>query len=167
MKIASIVAVGQQNEIGANNDLLWRLPLDLQHFKDITWGHHVLMGRKSYEALPPKFRPLAGRVNIIVSRDPSLKIEGCKTVTTIEEGVAFARECGEQELMILGGGEIYKQTMPILDTIYLTRVHGSFPHADTHFPAIDEQVWEAVSTEAHAADEKHKYAFDFIEYRRK
>ena len=167
MKLAIVVAIGEQYEIGANNDLLWRLPIDLQHFKDITWGHHVLMGRKSYESLPPRFRPLAGRVNIIVSRDPTLITEGCKNVTSIEDGIQWAKDNGEQELMLLGGGEIYKLVLPITDTLYLTRVHGIFPDADTFFPAIDEAEWDTISTEHHGIDEKHKYSFDFIEMRRK
>jgi dihydrofolate reductase len=167
MIITIVVAVGQKNEIGGSGDLLWVLPKDMNHFKNITWGHHVLMGRKTYESIPGKFRPLAGRPNIVVSRDPSLKSEGCKNVVTIEEGIEFAKINGEEDLMIIGGGEIYNLTYPLTDRIYLTRVHHTFPEADTHFPEIEMDKWETVSTEFIKADEKHKYDFEFIELRRK
>lgn len=166
MIISAVVAVGMNNEIGAKGDLLWVLPKDMAHFKNITWGHHVLMGRKSFDSLPPKYRPLPGRPNIVISRDPNLKLDGCKTVTTVEEGIKFAEDNGEEELMITGGGEIYKLALPLTDVIHLTRVHASFPEADTHFPEIDMDEWETISTELIEADEKHKYSFEFIELRR-
>jgi dihydrofolate reductase len=166
MIITIVVAVGMYNEIGGNGDLLWVLPRDMGHFKNITWGHHVLMGRKTYESIPAKFRPLAGRPNIIVSRDASLRNEGCKNVTSIEEGIKFAQDNGEEELMIIGGGEIYKLVFPMTDRIYLTRVHHTFPEADTHFPEINKNEWKTISTELIHADEKHIYDFDFIELKR-
>ena len=92
MIISAVAAVGLNNELGAKGDLLWVLPKDMAHFKHITWGHHVVMGRKSFESIPAKFRPLAGRTNIIVSRDPNLKYKGCKNVTTVEEAIKFAKE---------------------------------------------------------------------------
>ena len=167
MIISAIVAVGARNEIGAKGDLLWVLPKDMAHFKNITWGHHVLMGRKSFESIPAKFRPLAGRPNIIVSRDATLFNEGCKNVTSIEDGIKFTRDNGEEELMIIGGGEIYKAALPKTERIYLTRVHHAFPEADTHFPEIDMSHWETFSTELIHADAKHKYDFEFIELRRR
>jgi dihydrofolate reductase len=167
MIISAVVAIGKNNEIGTKGDLLWVLPKDMAHFKNITWGHHVLMGRKSFESIPAKFRPLAGRPNIVISRDPNLKHEGCKNVTSTDEGIKFAKDNGEEELMIIGGGEIYKQLLSITDKIHLTRVHASFPEADAHFPDVDPQIWETVSTELIKADEKHKYDFEFIELRRK
>ena len=167
MIISAVVAVGSNNEIGAKGDLLWVLPKDMAHFKNITWGHHVLMGRKSYESIPAKFRPLVGRTNIVVSRDATLRYEGCKNVTTIDQGIKFATDNGEEELMIIGGGEIYKLAFSLIDRIHLTRVHHSFAEADTHFPEIEEDKWETISTELIKADEKHKYDFEFIELRRK
>jgi dihydrofolate reductase len=166
MIITIVVAVGQKNEIGGSGDLLWGLPKDMNHFKNITWGHHVLMGRKTYESIPAKFRPLAGRPNIVVSKDPNQKNEGCKNVTSIEEGIKFAKDKGEEELMIIGGGEIYKLTFPMTDKIYLTRVHHAFPEADTFFPEIENDKWKTVSTELIHKDEKHKYDFEFIELNR-
>ena len=166
MIITAVVAVGMNNEIGAKGDLLWVLPKDMLHFKTITWGHHVLMGRKTFESIPAKFRPLAGRPNIIVSRDTSLRYDGCKNVTSMEEGIKFAQDNGEAELMLIGGGEIYRHLFPVTDRIYLTRVHASFPEADTHYPDIVPEEWETLSTEHIQADEKHKYSFDFSELRR-
>ncbi len=167
MIISAIVATGLNNEIGGNGDLLWVLPKDMAHFKNTTWGHHVLMGRKSYEALPPKYRPLPGRPNIVVSRDPNLRYDGCKNVTTLEEGIRFAEINGEEELMITGGGEIYKLALPFTDRIYLTLVHANFPNADTHFPVLDMDEWEEVKKDSYPADEKHAYAFEIIELERK
>ena len=167
MIITAVVAVGANNEIGAKGDLLWVLPKDMAHFKNITWGHQVLMGRKSFESIPARFRPLAGRPNIVVSRDASLRYEGCKNVTSTDEGIQFAKDNGEEELMVIGGGEIYKHLFPITDRIYLTRVHQAFPEADTHFPEINPDEWETISTELIHADEKHKYDFEFIELKRK
>jgi dihydrofolate reductase len=161
-----IVAAGKNNEIGKNGDLLWTLPKDMAHFKNKTWGHHVLMGRKSFESIPAKFRPLAGRPNIIVSRDQNMRYEGCTNVTTIEQGIQLAENAGEEELMITGGGEIYKLALAQADRIYLTRVHHTFPDADTFFPEINTDEWEAVSVELIHADEKHTYDFEFITYER-
>jgi dihydrofolate reductase len=166
MIISAIAAVGLNNEIGAKGDLLWVLPKDMAHFKNITWGHHVLMGRKSFESIPAKYRPLPGRPNIVVSRDPNLKYDGCNNVTSTDDGIKFAKENGEEELMITGGGEIYRLLLPVTDRIYLTRVHASFPEADAHFPEIDMDEWETISTELVHADQKHKYNFEFIELRR-
>jgi dihydrofolate reductase len=167
MIITIVVAIGQNNEIGGSGDLLWVLPKDMNHFKNITWGHHVLMGRKTYESIPAKFRPLAGRTNIVISRDATLISEGCKNVTTIEQAIKFAEDNGEEELMIIGGGEIYKMLFPMTDRIFLTRVHHVFSEADTFFPAIKSAEWETVSTELIHADEKHKYDFEFKELRKR
>src|SRR5690348_9248531 len=108
MKISSVVAVAENNAIGKNKGLLWHLPKDLEFFRDVTYGHHVLMGRKSYESIPEKYRPLKGRINIIVTRQKDFKADGCIVVASAEEGIQYAKDNGENELMILGGGEIYK-----------------------------------------------------------
>ena len=167
MPLKLIFARASNGVIGCQNALPWHLPEDMAHFKRITLGCPVIMGRKTWESLPAKFRPLAGRPNIVVSRDASLKYEGCKNVTSIEDGIKFAKDNGEEELMIIGGGEIYKLAFHLTDRIYLTRVHHAFPEADTHFPEIKNEEWETVSTELIRADEKHKYDFEFIELRRK
>ena len=161
MKISIVVAVAENNAIGKNKGLLWHLPKDMEFFRSVTYGHHVLMGRKSYESIPEKFRPLKGRVNIIVTRQKDFRAEGCKVVSGFEEGIEFAKDSGEEELMILGGGEVYKQLLQKTDKIYLTKVHHSFPDADTFFPELEKSEWKEVNNEKHPADEKHKYDFEF------
>jgi dihydrofolate reductase len=167
MKISFVVAVAENQAIGKNKGLLWHLPKDMEFFKKTTYGHHVLMGRKSYESIPEQFRPLKGRVNIIVTRQQNFTAEGCRIVSSAEEGIQFAKDNGEDELMILGGGEIYKQLLDRADRIYLTRVHHSFPDADTFFPELVESDWRVISNEKHPADEKHLYDFEFIHLERK
>jgi dihydrofolate reductase len=162
MKISMVVAASTNNAIGLKGKLLWNLPKDTKFFKDITRGHHVLMGRKSWEALPDGYRPLPGRVNIVVTRQNNFRAEGCVTVKGIDEGIEFARKSGEEELMIIGGGEIYKQALAKTDRIYLTRVHHSFTEADAFFPELPGNEWKEVSVVSNQADEKHKYAFDFV-----
>lgn len=167
MKISIVVAVAENGAIGRGGDLLWRLPADLQHFKRITTGHHVVMGRKTYESIPPKFRPLPERINIIITRQKTFKAEGCRVVSTIEEAIQFAEDSGEEELMIIGGGEIYKQIFERTNKIYLTTVKHSFADADTFFPEIKESEWKEISSEQHQADDKHAYAYEFKELKRR
>src|SRR5687767_4653834 len=166
MKISAVVAAAENNAIGKNKGLLWHLPKDMEFFKKVTYGHHVLMGRKSYESIPEQFRPLKGRVNIIVTRQQQFTAEGCKIVSSAEEGIQFAKDNGEDELMILGGGEIYKQALSKTDKVYLTRVYHSFEEADTFFPELPETEWKVVCSDKHSADEKHKYDFEFLELER-
>ncbi len=161
-----VVAASDNNAIGLNGKLLWNLPKDMQFFKNITLGHQVLMGRKSWDALPPKFRPLPGRPNIVVTRQTGFEAKDSKVVRTIEEGVQFAKDDGEKELMIIGGGEIYRQALLITDKVYLTRVHHTFEEADAFFPVLNPDAWKQTSIEAHEPDQKHKYAFDFLVYER-
>src|ERR1019366_2650257 len=130
MKISHVVAAADNNAIGLKGKLLWHLPLDMQFFTRVTTGHYVLMGRKSWDALPPKYRPLPGRVNIVVTRQTGFNPDGCKVVASIEEGIELARQNGETELMIIGGGEIFRQSLPYTDRIYITRVHHTFTDAD-------------------------------------
>lgn len=167
MKISMVVAVSINNAIGGNGDLLWRLPKDMQRFKEITYGHHVLMGRKTYESIPEKFRPLPGRANIVVTRQIDYTAPGCKVVSSVDEGIQFARDNGEEELMVIGGAEIYRQLLPHTDTLCLTTVQHSFPHADAFFPDINQQEWVIEEEVAHPADEKHLYPFVFITLKRK
>lgn len=161
MQIALVVAIAENSAIGNRGDLLWKLPNDMKRFKEITIGHHVLMGRKTYESIPEKFRPLAGRTNLVMSRKMNLD-ERCVTVKNIEEAIAFAKENGESELMVIGGGEIYKQTLPIADKIYLTIVNQTF-EADTFFPEIDKTHWRKENEQHFPADEKHAYSYTFVD----
>lgn len=162
MKISIVVAVADNNAIGKDGNLLWRLPKDMQYFKEVTWGHHVLMGRKTWDGIPPKFSPLPGRVNIIVTRQEGFVCEGCKVVKSVEEGIAFAKQSGEHELMIIGGGEIYKQALDTTDKIYLTKVHHTFADADTFFPELNGNEWTTANHEWNMADEKNEFDFEFV-----
>jgi dihydrofolate reductase len=162
MEISIVVAVSDNNAIGAGGALLWHLPKDMQYFKEVTTGHHVLMGRKTWESIPAKFRPLTNRVNIIVTRQKDFKAEGAIVVRSLDEGIEIAKKAGEQELMVIGGGEIYKQVFPKANKVYLTKVHATFVDADAFAPDILNEDWKVASTETHWADEKHKYHFDFV-----
>lgn len=162
MIISMVVAVGANNEIGANGDLLWHLPKDMQRFKEITWNHCVLMGRKTYFSIPEKFRPLKERTNIVLSRSEKQLEEQVHQFSKEKNALEFAKKTGETELMIIGGASIYKQFMNHCDKIYLTRVHASFPHADSFFPEIDTKIWTSKREASFKADEKHLFAFDFI-----
>jgi dihydrofolate reductase len=163
MKISHVVAASENNAIGLKGKLLWHLPLDMQFFNRTTMGHHVLMGRKSWDSLPAKFRPLPGRNNIVVSRKEKFNPEGCIVVRSIEEGIEYAEKKGEPELMIIGGGEIYKQSLDKTDRIYFTRVHHKFKDADAFYPVLGKE-WKELSKVQHPADEKHQYSFDFLVY---
>lgn len=166
MKISIVVAVAEDNAIGKNGTLLWRLPNDMAYFKRVTTGHHVLMGRVTYESIPPKFRPLDNRVNLIVSRNTSLHLDGCVIVNSIKEAIAYAQLKGEEELMVIGGEQIYNACLPVAERIYLTKVKANFPDADAHFPVLKPSEWKLISEEEHPADEKHRYPYSFCVYER-
>lgn len=162
MIVSIIVAAAENNVIGKDNDLIWHLPDDMQFFKQKTSGHHVLMGRRNYESIPQKFRPLPKRENIVVSRGDYESTPPLHYVKSIAEGLRIAEENGEEELFVIGGGEIYRQSMELANRLYLTRVHAEF-EGDTYFPQIGSE-WREVSRKEHPADERHEYAFTFIEY---
>lgn len=130
-------------------------------------GHHVVMGRKTYESIPEKYRPLPGRVNVVITRQKEYNAPGCKVVSSLEEAITFAEMNEEDELMIVGGGEIYREIFGRADKIYLTKVHHTFHHADTYFPEVTKFNWQPVFRERHFADEKHQYDFEFIVLERK
>ncbi|MDR1527471.1 MAG: dihydrofolate reductase [Dysgonamonadaceae bacterium] len=162
MKISVIVALGKHNEIGKGNDLLCYLPADLKHFKEITSGHTVIMGRKTFDSLPKG--PLPNRTNMVVSRQPDLKIEGALVCPSLDAARLKCME--EEEIFIIGGAQIYRQALPVADKLYLTKIHAAFPEADAFFPEINYQEWREVRRELHPADEKHPYSFSFIELER-
>ena len=166
MIISLIAAVAENNVIGKDNDLVWHLPDDMRYFMETTEGHHVLQGRKNFYSVPEKYRPLKNRVNIIVSRQPDLEIEGCVVKNSIEEGIAYAENMGEKELFIIGGGEIYAQSMHLADKIYITEIKSSF-EGDTYFPELDSSEWGEISRVTHEIDEKHLSEFDFVVLERK
>jgi dihydrofolate reductase len=155
MIISIIVAIAENNAIGKNNQLLWRLPTDLKHFKTITSGHTVIMGRKTFDSVG---KPLPNRRNIVITRDASLKIEGAEVTGSLEEAISLCDP--NEEVFIVGGAEIYNQSMTKTDKIYLTRVHQTF-EADTFFPEIDQKIWKEIDAERHEPDEKNPLAFTF------
>jgi dihydrofolate reductase len=157
MIISLVVAAAENNAIGKDNQLLWHLPNDLKFFKNITWGMAVIMGRKTFEAVN---KPLPGRFNIVITRQPGWKGEGTIPATDLHDALQKAKETNCNEIFVIGGGEIYKQSMEIADKIYITRVHATL-EGDTFFPEIDETKWQLVTNQDFEADEKHKYAYSF------
>jgi dihydrofolate reductase len=160
MIISIIVATGKNNEIGKNGNLLCHLPADLKHFKEITSGHTVIMGRKTFESLPKG--PLPNRRNIVISRNVALKIDGAEVYPSLD--YAFIKLIDENEVFIIGGAQIYEQALPIADKLYLTKIHADFPEADAFFPKIDFSAWQETSRETFPADEKNSFTFSFFEY---
>lgn len=160
MIISLIAALGKNNEIGQNNNLLTHLPADLKHFKEVTSGHPVVMGRKTFESLPKG--PLPNRRNIVISRNPDLKIEGTEVYSSLD--YALIKLVDEAEIFIIGGAQVYKQSLSTADKLYITRIHAEFPDADAFFPTIDLHEWKEVSREAYPPDDKNPYGFTFLEY---
>ncbi|HCQ30512.1 MAG TPA: diacylglycerol kinase [Flavobacteriales bacterium] len=165
MKISLIAAVAENNVIGKDNDLIWHLPNDLKYFKKITLGHHIVLGRKNYLSIPEKYRPLPNRKNIVLTRNPEFKAEGCIVLNSLESAIEYAKNQGEEELFIIGGGEIYKQALDknLINRLYITHVHESF-EGDTFFPHINYDEWKLVSKECNLKDEKHPHDFTFCIY---
>lgn len=152
-----IVAAAENNAIGKDNQLLWHLPNDLKFFKNTTWGMPVIMGRKTFESVN---KTLPGRFNIVITRQADWKAENVIVATDLEDALKKAAETNCREAFIIGGGEIYKQTIERASRIYITRVHTEM-EADTFFPAIDEQKWNLISNQQMEADEKHAFAYSF------
>ena len=163
MIISQIVAASTNNVIGKNYELLWKLPNDMRHFKNKTWGLPVIMGRKTLKSLHNK--PLNGRLNIVITRQSNFSIEGAFVVSSIEEAIEKCKEEDYNEVMIIGGGEIYKQTLPITNRIYLTRVNANL-EGDTQYPEINENEWSLKFQEYFDADEKHLYSYTFQTWER-
>jgi dihydrofolate reductase len=155
MTVSLIVAMDEDGLIGRDGALPWRLPDDLRHFRRLTLGKIVLMGRKTFESLG---KPLDGRDNWVVTRDPRFSAPGAQVWTSLPAALEAA---GERELMVIGGGEIYRQTLPLAQRIYLTRVHARLD-GDTWFPALGAAAWRACAREDHPADDRHAYAYSFV-----
>jgi dihydrofolate reductase len=161
-KITLIAAAGQNNELGKNNDLLWHLPNDFKRFKALTTGHYIIMGRKTFESFP---KPLPNRTHIIITRSKNyIAPENCIKAHSIEEALNLCP--ANEDIYIIGGGEIYKQSIELAHYIELTRVNATF-EADTFFPEINPEKWELFHSEFNPSDEKHKYSFTFETYRNK
>lgn len=157
-----IVAMGKRREIGFENQLLWHLPKDLKHFKTLTTGHPVIMGRKTFESIG---RPLPGRTNIVVSRKSDWFMEGILIVGSLKEAMKFARKINP-DFFILGGGSLYEQTLEGADRLEVTLVDAEL-QADTYFPEIDLKVWVKTAEECHEKDEKNSYGMCFQTYEKK
>ncbi len=155
--VSLVVAASTNNAIGKDNQLLWHLPNDLKFFKNTTWGMVVVMGRKTFEAVN---KPLPGRINIVITRQANWTAEGVMTATDLDDALKKARETNCKEIFVIGGGEIYKQSMAISNKIYITRVHATLD-GDTFFPVIDESKWALASNEDFETDAKHAYGYSF------
>ncbi|MDH5399146.1 MAG: dihydrofolate reductase [Cyclobacteriaceae bacterium] len=167
MKVSIIAAVAENGVIGKDNKLIWNLADDMKFFKNMTMGHHVIMGRKNWESIPEKYRPLPGRTNIILSRDKSYN-PCCADVHLfdhLEDALELARKNGEEEVFVIGGSEIYKAAFPLADNLYLTHVNASF-EGDTWFPEFNLEDWDPVTYFFHQKDDKNEYDFDIISYNR-
>lgn len=171
MIISIIAAIGKNNELGKDNQLLWQLPADMKHFRDITSGHIVIMGRKTYESIG---RPLPNRRNIVITRETDYQKDGIEVVhslpealkiASLEQGKKFEENDDEIEVFIIGGGQIYNEAIGNANKLYITHVDASLP-ADTYFPEISCEEWEKTSSESHDADEKNPYPYTFSEYRK-
>ena len=163
MKLSMIAALAANNVIGRDNQVPWRLSTDLKRFKALTMGHHLIMGRKTYESVG---RPLPGRITVVITRQPDYAAEGVQVVHTLEEAVRIAAQAGDEEAFIAGGAEIYAQAMHRADRMYLTRVHAEV-EGDTWFPDFDDvSEWQLVDAEHFDADENNEYPFSFLTYDR-
>jgi dihydrofolate reductase len=159
MNLTLIAAMDLNRVIGKDNDLIWHMPKDLKHFKELTSGHCIIMGRKTFESLG---KPLPNRVNIVVTRDKDYRADGCIVVHSIEEAIRKAGD--DPQPFITGGAEIYKLALPYAQTIELTLIHHRF-EGDTHFPTFEGADWELAAKETHQADEKNPYPFDYLTYK--
>lgn len=159
--ITLIAAAAENNALGKDNDLLWHLPEDFKRFKQITSGHYIIMGRKTFESFP---KPLPNRTHIIITRQEDYLAEGCLVVHSLEEAMEIAPQ--NEEVFIIGGAQIYKQALPFADKIDLTRVHIELD-ADAFFPEFNTSEWNLVFSEKHFKDEKHQYDFTFETYIKK
>ena len=161
--LSLIVAISENYAIGKAGDLLCHLPNDLKHFKELTTGATVVMGKKTFFSLPR--RPLPNRRNIVLTRDAAFSYENTEVAHSIEDLQAMLQ--ADERVFIIGGGEVYKQFMPLVDELQITHIHHTWENADTFFPEIDLSIWECVSEEHHKQDEKHIFAYTFATYQRK
>lgn len=164
MIISLIVAKAANNVIGKDNRLIWRMPADMKYFKEMTENHCVITGRKNYESIPEKFRPLPKRTNIVVTRQDNYLAPGAMVVKSIAAGIEKAKSLNETELFVIGGGDIYKQALQFADKLYITEIHHTY-EGDTFFPEVDLKVWKETSRIDCKADDKnpHDYSFCVLE----
>ncbi|MBW3518142.1 dihydrofolate reductase [Flavobacterium sp. NKUCC04_CG] len=160
--IILVAAAAENDALGKDGNLLWHLPDDFKHFKSLTSGHYIIMGRKTFETFP---KPLPNRKHLIITRNVNYEApDGCIVVNSLEAALKLSQ--AQEEVFVIGGGEIYSEALPFADKIELTRVHHAF-EADAFFPELDLTVWELLSEVMHPADEKHQYSFTFQTWIRK
>jgi dihydrofolate reductase len=159
MLVSLIVAVSQNGVIGHNNQLIWHLPNDLKQFRKLTTGHTIIMGRRTFDSIG---KPLPNRTSIVISRDTNLKIDGCTVVDSLPKAIETAKLTETDEAFVIGGAEIYRLALPLVNKMYVTEVKADF-EGDT-FLQISTDGWKEISRVSHQADEKHGWAFDFVEY---
>lgn len=159
--ITIIAAIANNNALGKNNDLIWHLPADLKRFKKITSGHHIIMGRNTYESIG---KPLPNRTTIIITRNNEYKADGCIIVNSIDEALSTVNN--DENVFIIGGAQIYEQAIALADTLDITEVHADFD-ADVFFPKIDVAVWEETKREFFNADDKNIYDYSFVSYKKR
>jgi dihydrofolate reductase len=160
MTTSIIVAAADNGVIGLGGELPWRISTDLRRFKRLTMGHHLVIGRKTFDTLG---RPLPGRTIVVISRSLDRVPEGVLLARSLDQALSLAAD--DDEVFVAGGGEIYRLALPLADRIYLTRVHAN-PEGDTWFPEVDETVWRLLSRQDHEADDKNQYRFSFLDYAR-
>ncbi len=159
--ISIIVAVAENNVIGKDNTLIWHLSADMKYFKEKTSRHCIITGRKNYESIPEKFRPLPNRTNIVISRQKDYNAPGAIVVSSIEDAITKAKETDDSEIFIIGGAEIYRQSIHLADKLYITQIHNKFD-GDAFFPEIDASKWKKTSETKGIVDEKNTYKHDFL-----
>lgn len=157
MTVSLIVAMASNRVIGRDGNLPWRLPADMKRFRQVTTGHHVIMGRKTHESIG---KPLPERTNIVLSRNTKYDAPGCRVAADLEGGLDLARRANETESFIIGGAGVYERALPNADRIYLTLVDAAV-EGDVYFPSLEAGAWRETSREEHLADERHEYAFAF------
>lgn len=163
MKLSIIAAIGKNNELGGNNTLLWRLSDDLKLFKQLTMGHCIIMGRKTFESIG---KALPGRVNIVVTTG-QIEVEGVYRAIDLNHAVELARETGDEEAFIIGGGQIYSYAIDLADKLYITEVDAEFPEADIFIPSIDYNDWKMMDSKSFQKSDKNEFHFEYKEYIRK
>jgi len=163
MKISLVAAVAENNAIGKNNGLLWHLPADFKHFKNTTTGHYILMGRKTFESFP---KPLPNRTHLIITRNTDRAVpENCFIFSSVKDALQFARDQDQEVVYVIGGGEIYRETIGIANELIITHVEASFEDADAFFPEITEE-WKPISEDLFKADARNDYNFTITVYGR-
>ena len=160
--IQAIVAIDGNGAIGRQGDLLCHLPADMKHFKEVTMGHSIVMGRKTFESFPR--RPLPGRQNIVITRNADWQYPGVTVAHSVEEAIAAAQT---NTVFIIGGAQVYEQALPLVDVLHLTQIHARWASADVFFPALVPDEWQEVSREHHQSDHRNAYEFDFVTLKRR